>query len=174
MDTDTATDGIDDIVDDLRRHYPDLEPVGLPIAGRILRLARYLEGRREVQLDAYGLTPADFDVIATLRRKATSAAINVRELQHSLMLSSGGMTKRLDRLESAGLLQRERDPNDRRGVLIALTRAGTELIDEVLPAVTEAESELIAGAIGAARLRGQVADGLRQLLVAQEAATFRN
>ena len=169
MDADTATDGIDEIVDDLHEHYPNLEPVGLPIAGRILRLARYLEARREAQLDSYGLTPADFDVLATLRRKATSSAINVRELQHSLMLSSGGMTKRLDRLESGGFLERDRDPNDRRGVLIALTDAGRELIDRVLPAVTNAETELVASAIGTARVRDQVAGGLRQLLIAQEA-----
>lgn len=163
------TDGIDEIVDDVHEHYPDLEPIGLPIVGRILRLARHLEDRRETQLESFGLTPADFDVLATLRRKAASAAINVRELQQSLMLSSGGMTKRLDRLESGGLLERDRDPNDRRGVLIALTKEGSELIDQVLPAVTDAEAALVTNAIGTARLRDQVADGLRRLLIAQEA-----
>jgi len=169
VDTDAATDGIDEIVADMHRHYPDLELIGLPIVGRILRLARYLEDRRSAQLESFGLTPADFDVLATLRRKAARSAINVRDLQHSLMLSSGGMTKRLDRLEAAGLLERDRDPDDRRGVLIVFTDAGRELIDQALPAVTNAESELVVGAIGTTRLRDQVAGGLRQLLITQEA-----
>lgn len=164
-----GADGIDEILDDLQEHYPGLEPIGLPIAGRILRLARYLEDRREAQLESFGITAADFDVLATLRRKAASSAINVRELQQALMLSSGGMTKRLDRLEAGGLLERDRDPNDRRGVLIALTKAGRELIDQVLPAVTDAESALVTNAIGTARLRDQVAEGLHRLLIAQEA-----
>lgn len=170
MDSEKTTDAIDEIVDDLGEHYPDLEAVGLPIVGRILRLARYLEARREAQLDSYGLTPADFDVLATLRRKASTSAINVRELQHSLMLSSGGMTKRLDRLETGGLLERHRDPNDRRGVLIAITDDGRDLIDQALPAVTNAESDLVAATITAATARTHVAAGLRELLIAQEAS----
>ena len=163
-----ATDAIDEILEDLRVHFPDLEPVGLPVVGRVLRLARQLEQRREVQLHGFGITAADFDVLATLRRKAYRSAINVRELQRSLMLSSGGMTKRLDRLEEKGLLQRDNDPNDRRGVLIALTAAGTDLIDRALRAVTDAESELVDDLLGEGNLRDQVARGLRQLLVAQE------
>ncbi|MDW3218242.1 MAG: MarR family transcriptional regulator [Acidimicrobiales bacterium] len=169
MEPDKTTDAIDEIIDDLHEHYPELDAVGLPVAGRILRLARYLEARREDQLDDYDLTPADFDVLATLRRKASQSAINVRELQHSLMLSSGGMTKRLDRLEVADLLERRRDPDDRRGVLIAITDAGRDLIDRVLPAVTNAESDLIAAAIPTAERRAQVAAELRHLLIAQEA-----
>lgn len=168
MTQETPTDAIDDIVDDLHEHFPDLEPIGLPIVGRILRLAHHLEARREAQLEGFGITPADFDVLATLRRKASDAAINVRELQHSLMLSSGGMTKRLDRLETGGLLARTRDPNDRRGVLIALTADGRALIDRALRAVTNAESELVTAAIEAATARAQIVDGLRRLLCTQE------
>ncbi|GJM37142.1 MAG: MarR family transcriptional regulator [Acidimicrobiales bacterium] len=168
MDDEPATDAIDGIVDDLQEHYPDLDPSGLPIVGRVLRLARHLEDRREVQLASFGLTVADFDVLASLRRTATPTAINVRELQQSLMLSSGGMTKRLDRLESSGLLERERDPNDRRGVLIGLTVAGRDLIDRALPAVLRAERELVDAAIGNAERRDQTAEGLRQLLLAEE------
>ena len=163
------TDTIDDIVEDMHEHFPDLEPVGLPIVGRILRLARYLDARREEQLAPYGLTGPDFDVLATLRRKASVADINVRDLQRSLMLSSGGMTKRLDRLESAGFTERHRDPDDRRGVLIALTTAGRSLIDETLPAITNAESELVAAVIGSSKLRSQAEDALRRLLIGQEA-----
>ncbi len=124
-----ATDAIDEILEDLRVHFPDLEPVGLPVVGRVLRLARHRAAARW-QLHDFGLTAADFDVLATLRRKAYRSAINVRELQRSLMLSSGGMTKRLDRLEEKGLLQRDNDPNDRRAD--SPHRRGTDLIDRAL------------------------------------------
>ena len=138
MDTNTTaeTDVLDGIVQDVHDLYPGMEVTGLPIIGRVLRLARYLEARREKQLDGYGLTVPDFDVLATMRRQAGDTAINIRTLQRSMMLSSGGTTKRLDRLEMAGHIERLPDPSDRRGVLIRLTSDGLALIDEILPAVT--------------------------------------
>lgn len=84
------------------------------------------------------------------------------------MLSSGGMTKRLDRLEGLGLVTREPDPSDRRGVLIRLTPAGRQLIDSAIPAVLDAESELVEQAVGSQRERASVEAGLRRLLLARE------
>ena len=169
IETDTR-DAIDGIVEDVYTLYPGIDVIGLPIAGRIMRLARYLEAHRERRLGEYGLTVPDFDVLATMRRRAGEEAINVRDLQHSMMLSSGGTTKRLDRLERAGLVQRMPDPNDRRGVLIGLTPAGLALIDDVIPAITGYENELVGGAITSSRDRERVADGLRRLLVDREAS----
>ena len=60
---------MDEIVDDVCGHFPGLEVTGLPITGRILRLCRFLETRREEQLAQFGLTLADFDMLATLRRQ---------------------------------------------------------------------------------------------------------
>lgn len=171
MATDTDTrDAIDGIVDDVHDLYPGIDVIGLPIAGRIMRLARYLEAHRERRLGEYGLTVPDFDVLATMRRRAGDAAINVRDLQHSMMLSSGGTTKRLDRLERAGLIERLPDPSDRRGVLIRLTPTGLGLIDEVIPAITRSENDLVGGAITTQRDRERVAEGLRRLLLDREAA----
>jgi DNA-binding MarR family transcriptional regulator len=109
-------------------------------------------------------------MLATLRRRAADDPIKIKDLQRSLMLSSGGTTKRLDRLESAGLIRRHPDPNDRRGTLIALTGAGFDLIGEAVPAITRYETGLVSDAIASARHRGFVEDGLRHLLIAQEAA----
>lgn len=148
--------------------YPRLEVTGLPIIGRVLRLARYLEDRREEQLSQYGLTVPDFDVLATMRRQAGGESINIRELQRSMMLSSGGTTKRLDRLEKAGHIERLPDPNDRRGVLIRLTSEGLVLIDDILPAVTRAENDVVRNAIDSDGERTTAADVLRRLLLAQE------
>ncbi len=164
----TSKDVVDQIVEDVRALYPGLEPVGLPIVGRVLRLAQMLQARREQQLSEFGLTVADFDVMATLVRRAGGGTLNVRDLQQATMLSSGGMTKRLDRLESLGLVTREPDPSDRRGVLIRLTRAGRQLIDSAIPAVLDTESELVEQAVGSQRERASVEAGLRRLLLARE------
>lgn len=161
---------MDEIVDEVRGWLPDLDVSGLPITGRILRLARYLEAGRETVLAPFGLTLADFDMLATLRRRATGEPIKIRDLQFSLMLSSGGMTKRLDRLESAGLIERLPDPNDRRGTLITLSPKGLGLINDAVPAVTRYETAVVTGAIRSERNRGAVENGLRQLLIAKESA----
>jgi DNA-binding MarR family transcriptional regulator len=162
------TDVLDGVVQDMHDLYPRLEVTGLPIIGRVLRLARYLEDRREEQLSRYGLTVPDFDVLATMRRQAGGESINIRELQRSMMLSSGGTTKRLDRLEKAGHIERLPDPNDRRGVLIRLTSEGLVLIDDILPAVTRAENDVVRNAIDSDGERTTAADVLRRLLLAQE------
>jgi DNA-binding MarR family transcriptional regulator len=77
------------------------------------------------------------------------------------MLTSSGTTKRLDRLEQAGLIAREPDPDDRRGTLIRLTPAGRRLIDKVTEAYLANEKRLV-GALTAAERR-QLADLLRKL-----------
>jgi DNA-binding MarR family transcriptional regulator len=164
----TETDVLDGIVWDVQHLYPKLPVIGLPIVGRVLRLARYLESRRDEQLGQYGLTVPDFDVLATMRRQAGDSAINVRELQRSMMLSSGGTTKRLDRLEKAGHIERLPDPNDRRGVLIRITSDGLALIDDIIPAVTRAENDVVSNAIDSDEERTRAADVLRRLLIAQE------
>ncbi len=161
---------MDEIVDEVRTWLPDSDVAGLAIAGRVLRLARYLEARREDELEPFGLTLGDFDMLATMRRRAAGESIKIRDLQRSLMLSSGGTTKRLDRLEAAGLIERHPDPNDRRGTLIALSPEGLDLINEVVPVVIRHEAALVSDAIGSERNRAAVEDGLRRMLIAQEAA----
>ena len=81
------------------------------------------------------------------------------------------MTKRLDRLESAGLIERLPDPNDRRGTLITLSPRGLDLIDEAVPVITRYETAVVTEAIGSERSRAAVENGLRQLLIAKESAT---
>jgi DNA-binding MarR family transcriptional regulator len=164
------TDAVHQIVGDVRDLYPDLEVIGLGITGRIMRLAHYLEAGREEQLAAFDLTFPDFDVLATMRRRGGADAIKVGALQRWILLSSGGTTKRLDRLESRGLIERLRDPDDRRGVLIRLTSQGIALIDQAIPAITRLENDLVARAIDSEHQRSLVADGLHRLLVDQEKA----
>lgn len=169
MAAETRKDAVDQVTDDVARIYPRLDAAGLPIVGRVLRLAQLLQARREEQLATYGITAADFDVLATLRRTGGAGPVNVRDLQRAMMLSSSGITKRLDRLERARLLGRQPDPTDRRGVLITLTESGVETVDAALPAVLAVEAEIVRGAVGNDRDRTRVAAALRELILAQEA-----
>lgn len=161
-------DVIDRISKDLADVGVEVDTGGLAVTGRILRLARRIEAARNQLLGELGLTVADFDVLATLRRRAGTDGLKAKHLQASVMITSGGMTKRLDRLQSAGLIERHPDPDDRRGVLITLTAEGRQLIDEALPVLLGEEATMIRGAIGSTRDRERLAGLLRQLLVGMD------
>jgi DNA-binding MarR family transcriptional regulator len=79
-----------------------------------------------------GLQPGEFDVLATLRRSGDPYMLSPTQLYEAAMISSGGMTNRIDRLERSGLVERRPDPNDRRGKLIALTDTGKRVVEETL------------------------------------------
>jgi DNA-binding MarR family transcriptional regulator len=113
--------------------------------GRVSRLARELESRLEPVYAAHGLEPGWHDVLATLRRTGPAYQLRPSDFTGSLMLTSSGTTKRLDRLEQAGLVARTPDPADRRGVLITLTDEGRALIDRVTEAHMANEARLLEG-----------------------------
>jgi DNA-binding MarR family transcriptional regulator len=113
-------------------------------------LGRLLEAAERVMRDhvspvfaAAGLQSGEFDVLATLRRSGDPCMLSPTRLYEAMMISSGGMTNRLDRLERAGLIERRPDPNDRRGKLIALTAAGRHVIDETLTRHVANEERLL-------------------------------
>ncbi len=123
--------------------YPRLDTEGYEVTGRIIRLAHAIETKRSELLATYGLTAGEFDVLATVRRNDSGEGIHPGTFLESLVITSGGLSKRLDGLETAGLIERHQDPDDRRGTLIRLTPSGLELIDKVLPMVVGGESEEI-------------------------------
>ena len=125
-------DPIDEMNAIWREVRPDLDPSPLDVVGRILVLARRLEHSVEIALKPHGLSLGQFDILATLRRGGDGARRTPTALLKSVMLSSGGMTNRLDRLESAGLLFREPDPDDRRGIVVGLTAEGRTRIDAAI------------------------------------------
>ena len=140
----TERDGVDAIVEQWKTERPDLDPSPIGIVGRVSRLARELEARLEPVYKAHGLEPGWHDVLATLRRSGPDYRLRPTDLTNASMLTSSGTTKRLDKLEQAGLIRREADPNDRRGTLITLTDAGRALIDSVTAAHLANEAGLIA------------------------------
>jgi DNA-binding MarR family transcriptional regulator len=144
-------DGVDEILDQWRQARPDLDPSPIGVIGRISRLARELEQRLELVYREHGLEPGWHDVLATLRRHGPPYQLRPSEFSDALMLTSSGTTKRLDRLEQAGLITRAPDPADRRGVVTTLTPAGLKLIDAVTEAHLANERDLLAGLSAAER-----------------------
>jgi DNA-binding MarR family transcriptional regulator len=138
-------DGVDLIIEQWRRERPDLDHSPIGIVGRISRLARELEARLEPVYREHGLEAGWHDVLATLRRSGPPFALRPSDLTGTLMLTSSGTTKRLDKLEEAGLITRGPDPNDRRAILITLTPTGKDLIDSVTAAHLANEASLLEG-----------------------------
>ncbi len=129
MNTNKTLDLVDKLLADWQVARPDLDSSPLELVGRVIVLARYLEQSVGEALEAHGLTLGQFDILATLRRHSTRGGLPPRELLKSVVLSSGGMTARLDALEVAGLIQRRPDGDDRRMVKIELTLKGRKVID---------------------------------------------
>jgi DNA-binding MarR family transcriptional regulator len=146
-------DGVDLILEQWQRERPELDHSPIGVVGRVSRLARELEARLEPVYREHGLEPGWHDVLATLRRSGPPFRLRASEFSGALMLTSSGITKRLDRLEQAGLIKRDPDPHDRRGVLITLTPAGIELIDNVTEAHMANEARLLSALSEAERDR---------------------
>lgn len=102
-------------------------------------------GRLAPVFARFGLQSGEFDVLATLRRSGAPYALTPTVLYEATMVTSGAITNRLDRLESAGLISRVPHPTDRRGMLVQLTEKGRVLIDEAVTAHVQNEHEILSG-----------------------------
>jgi len=123
---------------------PDLDPSPQGIIGRLHRLAIFLREEVCAVYAQHGLTEAEFDVLATLRRSGKPFSLAPSELADQTMVTSGATTKRLDRLVSAGYVSRHSDEGDQRRRRICLTRLGKTKIDEVMTDHLANEARLIA------------------------------
>jgi len=137
-------DAVDDIVDQWAREWPGLDVTPLEVLGRLHRTyLRYQSAIGRV-FDEYGINMASFDVLAALRRAGKPYRMTSGQLAESSLVTTGGITLRIDRLEKAGLVRRERDAEDRRIVYAELTPAGKKLIDEIAVAHFENETRMLA------------------------------
>jgi DNA-binding MarR family transcriptional regulator len=118
-----------------RKERPDLDSAPMAVLGRLAEAALLVaRDRLEPVFAGFGLQAGEFDVLATLRRSGAPYALTPTALYEATMISSGGMTNRIDRLEKAGFVERRPHPSDRRGALVALTQKGGALIDKAVGA----------------------------------------
>ena len=160
-------DHLDRIAAEWRRERPDLDVAPLELVGRLLRAATLADAALASGLREHDLQAGWFDLLAALRRAGEPYELNPTELMRATMLSSGGMTKRLDRLADAGLVERRPDPADRRGILVGLTPRGLAAIDRAVEHHVANEEHLLRS-LSAADRRA-LDDLLRKLLVDLEA-----
>lgn len=123
--------------------FPDWNLRPMEMLGRLRETAAVITRDNMVPVFAkFGLQDGEFDVLAALRRSGTPYELTPTNLFEITMMSSGGMTARLDRLERMGLVTRRPNPDDRRGTLVHLTEAGIDLIERALPAHNASQAEL--------------------------------
>jgi len=151
-------DDVDRFVQQWREQRPDLDPSPIALLGRVHRVYLRYQSVISKSFAEFGLNPASFDVLAALRRAGEPYSMSGTELAAESLLSSAGITFRLDRLEEAGLITRIRDKKDRRVVHSQLTDRGLELIDEAFARHLDNEHHLLAG------LTSKDADQLARLL----------
>jgi Transcriptional regulators len=136
-------DHIDEILIQWSRERPDLDMHALGLLGRLFRAAHFADAALAEDLHGHHLQAGWFDLLAALRRAGDPFELNPTQLMRATMLSSGGITKRLDRLTEAGLVERQPDPGDRRGTLVRLTHRGKKVIDKAVETHVANEQDLL-------------------------------
>lgn len=140
----------------------------MAIVARIGRLAAYFDQSTNALMAERGLARSSWDVLASLRRAGPPFELSPTDLYRGLMRTSGAMTNRLRRLERKGLIDRIADPADGRGLLVRLTPAGRDLVDEIAPQHLANERALLA-ALGGEDVEA-LEEMLRRLLACLEAS----
>jgi DNA-binding MarR family transcriptional regulator len=166
--TNPVTDEVDEIVARWQAERPDLDIAPLQVLSRVSRLARHLDRARRAAFAAHGLETWGFDVLSALRRQGQPYQLSPGALLRTTLVTSGTMTNRIDRLAEAGLVRRQPDPQDKRGVLVELTDSGLRTVDAALADLLERERRLLNG-LEAAK-QDELANLLRILLAPFDAA----
>lgn len=138
-------DVVDLILEQWARHDPGLDPSAMAVFGRLHRSFLRYQAQLAPVFEQHGISMAAFDVLAALRRSGEPYRQTMRDLGGVTLVTAGGLTQRVDRLESAGLVRRERDVTDGRVVHVQLTPAGLGLIDRITRAHFANEKDMLAG-----------------------------
>ncbi|MGK2949098.1 MAG: MarR family winged helix-turn-helix transcriptional regulator [Acidimicrobiales bacterium] len=161
-----TSDPVDDMLGAWRQARPDLDLEAMATFGRLGRIHLRTSRAIEAVFERHGLSTGEFDVLAALRRAGSPHALTPSELARALMLSPGGMTNRIDRLEEAGWVRRQPDADDRRSLAVILTPEGLALVDAAVTDHVANEADLLASLSGPQRRA--LDDALRTLLAALE------
>jgi DNA-binding MarR family transcriptional regulator len=122
---------------------PDLEVGALHVTARLSRIGPLLAKRQETVFGRFGLGRGEVGALSALRLSGPPHRLSPTRLGKGLMLSSAGVTSRIDRLERRGFVRRLPDPDDRRGVIIELTDQGLEVVDAAVAALAISDRQLL-------------------------------
>ena len=163
------TRGLKDFIAEWRRERPDIDLSAFQIAGAIKQIDLQTEAEFRRLSVSLGVGPGDLRVLFALRRFGSDNPRRPTDLFQSLLVTSGAVTKQLDRLESKGLVERVSDPSDQRGFLIHLTRRGAKVADSAIEAICSDRTS-IGAAIASLSNEERAAGGrfLQRLLAAFE------
>jgi DNA-binding MarR family transcriptional regulator len=159
-----AHDHVHLVLEQWRRELPELDRAPMGVVGRISRLSQLLDAEIEPVFAEHGLNGGEFDVLAALRRSGEPHRLTPTQLSGALMVTSGGMTKRLASLESRGLVGRSVDRVDKRSKWVVLTAEGRRVVERALDEHVANEARLLAPLARAKR--SQLAALLEELAVA--------
>lgn len=151
-------DQTDRLLDRWAAARPDLAVAELQVTGRLSRIGRLMADREEAVFERFGVNRGEVGVLSALRVAGPPHRLSPTRLGRGLLLSSAGVTSRLDRLERRGLVARLPDPDDRRGVIVELTDRGLALVDDAVAAKSASDRQLLG------RLDAQDVSALEQLL----------
>lgn len=155
-------DDLDAMLEVWAREIPGLDPLTEGIVERIHKLARAFDRSMDETLGETGLDRRSYHVLGKLRSVGPPYRRSAGQLAEHMGLSSGAMTNRLDRMESAGLVRRLPDPNDRRGTLIEPTDDGLSIWDRAV--ATQAQREAKVASVLSAKERDELHQLLRTLM----------
>tara|TARA_R110000787_G_scaffold176127_1_gene288391 strand:- start:88 stop:576 length:489 start_codon:yes stop_codon:yes gene_type:complete len=157
-------DAVDEILEQWTEERPELDTASLGVVIRVMTLYKAFYGQAASALLPLDLEVFEYDVMSALRRQGTPFALAASRLATETGMSGGAMTNRIDRLEKRGLVRRQRDANDRRGVTVSLTPQGLKMINKAIQLRLDAADDGLAG-IGP-RERKQLAALLRKIVLA--------
>jgi DNA-binding MarR family transcriptional regulator len=122
---------------------PDLDVRALQVTARLSRIGPHLAARQDQVFGRFGLGRGEVGALSALRVAGPPYRLSPTRLAKGLMLSSAGVTSRIDRLERRGFVRRLDDPDDRRGVIIELTDEGREVVDDAVAALANSDRNLL-------------------------------
>jgi DNA-binding MarR family transcriptional regulator len=137
------SDALDHIVEQWHLERPELDTAYKEVTGRIIRLADFIQQSYARAFEPLGITETDFGILVPLRRAGEPYQLTPTELARQRMISSGGATAAIDRLERRGLVRRLPNPADRRGSLVRLTDEGLRVVDDAMARNVEADRALL-------------------------------
>ncbi|WP_029149250.1 MarR family winged helix-turn-helix transcriptional regulator [Microbacterium indicum] len=139
----SGQDEVDRIVGAWRGERPDLDVAPMEVLSRVDRLSHHLDRARREAFRRTDIEPWEWDVLSALRRAGSPYRLSPKQLLQQTLVSSGTMTNRIDRLRERGLVERQSDPADRRGVLVTLTPEGHTRVDAAITRLIDAEADIL-------------------------------